>query len=634
MPEFKEKPKMGQPKSKRTAMLDPCHRAMVLKEKYRQQLAERQEPESDSAETQAVDEVEDTANWAVDTVQDRAAQVPRVRQKPPIKEKSSASIPREHKANEQTAASREPPARYTAPKSKNFLETPSAEEARPLDEKQQFEARCQFVADKQKSKLLSEQRTVHSVEEPPAFYDAEWEPVSPSKTDTPKHSAFKEKKRFAVNDHSRSKPEKSLPAPKVKRTSFKTAAKPILAAQKTASQQQIHQTAAQAKKTAKTAVELFKRAAGMLRRAAAALISALAGLVGGSVVLVALVVIIIIAAVASSPFGLYFAAERNAPNTVSVAEAVAQVNIAYNTKLEELQTGDYDSIDIQGQAPDWPNVLAVFAAKTAGTDDGVDVATLDADRVARLTAVFWDMTKITSWVETINHPGSGDDDGWTEYILHITITPKTADEMRTIYSFTRYQNEALDELLADRTTLASLASSLTITNADAVQVLQSLPADLSQERKAVVQNALTLYGKVSYFWGGKSLVIGWDSRWGELRQVTAAGSSATGTYRPYGLDCSGLVDWAFYNATGGSYIIGHGGGATMQHAYCADISWSDAQPGDLVFYPDNSHVGIICGRDEDGSLLVIHCASGANNVVITGTSGFISVARPDYFSDN
>ena len=634
MPEFKEKPKMGQPKSKRTAMLDPCHRAMVLKEKYRQQLAERQEPESDSAETQAVDEVEDTANWAVDTVQDRAAQVPRVRQKPPIKEKSSASIPREHKANEQTAASREPPARYTAPKSKNFLETPSAEEARPLDEKQQFEARCQFVADKQKSKLLSEQRTVHSVEEPPAFYDAEWEPVSPSKTDTPKHSAFKEKKRFAVNDHSRSKPEKSLPAPKVKRTSFKTAAKPILAAQKTASQQQIHQTAAQAKKTAKTAVELFKRAAGMLRRAAAALISALAGLVGGSVVLVALVVIIIIAAVASSPFGLYFAAERNAPNTVSVAEAVAQVNIAYNTKLEELQTGDYDSIDIQGQAPDWPNVLAVFAAKTAGTDDGVDVATLDADRVARLTAVFWDMTKITSWVETINHPGSGDDDGWTEYILHITITPKTADEMRTIYSFTRYQNEALDELLADRTTLASLASSLTITNADAVQVLQSLPADLSQERKAVVQNALTLYGKVSYFWGGKSLVIGWDSRWGELRQVTAAGSSTTGTYRPYGLDCSGLVDWAFYNATGGSYIIGHGGGATMQHAYCADISWSDAQPGDLVFYPDNSHVGIICGRDEDGSLLVIHCASGANNVVITGTSGFISVARPDYFSDN
>lgn len=617
---------MGQPKSKRTAMLDPRHRAMVLKEKYRQQLAERRELETDSAETQAVDEVEGATGWAVDTVQDRAAQVPRARQKPPIKEKSAASIPRERKANEQTAE------RYTAPKNTDFLEAPSAEEARPLDEKRQFEARRQFVVDKQKNKLLSERRAV-SAEEPPTFYDAEWEPVSPAKTDTPKHGAFKEKKRFAVNNHSRSKPEKPLPAPKVKRTFFKTTAKPMSAAQKTASQQQIHQTAAQAKKTAKTAVELFKRAAGMLRRAAAALISALAGFVGGTVVLVALVVIIIIAAVASSPFGLYFAAERNAPDTMSVAEAVAQVNIAYNAKLEELQAGDYDSIDIQGQTPDWPEVLAVFAAKTAGTDDGVDVATLDADRVARLTAVFWDMTKITSWVETIDHPGSGDD-GWTEYILHITITPKTADEMRTIYVFTKYQNEALDELIADRATLTSLASSLTITNADAEEVLQNLPADLSPERRAAIQNALMLYGKVSYFWGGKSLVLGWDSRWGQLRQVTAAGSSTTGTYRPYGLDCSGFVDWAFYNATGGSYIIGHGGGATMQHSYCTDISWSDAQPGDLVFYPDNSHVGIICGRDEDSSLLVIHCASGANNVVITGTSGFISVARPDYFSDN
>ena len=102
----------------------------------------------------------------------------------------------------------------------------------------------------------------------------------------------------------------------------------------------------------------------------------------------------------------------------------------------------------------------------------------------------------------------------------------------------------------------------------------------------------------------KSLVLGWDSRWGQLRQVTAAGSSTTGTYRPYGLDCSGFVDWAFYNATGGSYIIGHGGGATMQHSYCTDISWSDAQPGDLVFFQGTmgavegiTHVGIYVGDD-------------------------------------
>ena len=624
---------MGQPKSKRAAMLDPRHRAMLLKEKYRQQLTEHQEPETDSAETQAVDEVEGAAGWAVDTVQHRAAQVQRARQKPPIKEKSSASIPREHEVKERPVTPRGNTSRHTTPENTALSETPSAEEARPLDKKRQFEARRQFVVDKQKNKLLSERRGVHSVEEPPAFSDAEWEPASPPKADTPRHSAFKEKRQFTVKDHSRRKPEKAAPVPKVRGTPLKAAAKSAPAGK--SAPQQLRQRAARAKKTAKTAVELFKRATGMIRRAAAALISALAGFVGGTVVLVALVVVILIAAVASSPFGLYFAAERNAPNTVSVAEAVAQVNIAYNAKLEGLQTGDYDSIDIQGQAPDWPEVLAVFAAKTAGTDDGVDVATLDADRVDRLTAVFWDMTEIASWVETIDHPGSGEnDDGWTEYILHITITPKTAEEMRTAYAFTRYQNEALDELLSDRTALSSLASSLAITNADAAEVLQSLPTDLSPERRAVVQNALTLYGKVAYFWGGKSLVLGWDSRWGQLRQVTAAGSATTGTYRPYGLDCSGFVDWVFYNATGGSYIIGHGGGATMQHSYCTDISWSDARPGDLAFYPDNSHVGIICGRDENGNLLVIHCASGADNVVITGTSGFVFIARPDYFSDN
>ena len=54
----------------------------------------------------------------------------------------------------------------------------------------------------------------------------------------------------------------------------------------------------------------------------------------------------------------------------------------------------------------------------------------------------------------------------------------------------------------------------------------------------------------------------------------------------------------------------------MQHSYCTDISWSSAQPGDLVFYPDNSHVGIVGGRDENGNLLVIHCASGYNNAVM------------------
>ena len=357
---------------------------------------------------------------------------------------------------------------------------------------------------------------------------------------------------------------------------------------------------------------------------------------GGTVVLVLLLTVILVAAIVASPFGILFSNESREAGVVPLSAAVAQVNYEFNERLETLQTADdYDSISVTGQPADWIEVLAVFAVKVAGSNDAdaADVATMDADRIARLKAVFWDMTTITHRIEVIHHPGSGDDDGWTERNLYITITAKTAEEMKTVYHFNRNQIAALDELLEQRDLLRELIEDVYSVSGDTASLIRGLPEDLSPEREAVVRTACSLVGKVNYFWGGKSLTIGWDARWGELRQVTAAGNSTTGTYRPYGLDCSGFVDWVFYNATNGSYIIGHGGGATMQHSYCTDIRWEDAQPGDLVFYPDNSHVGIVGGRDANGELLIIHCASGYNNVVITGKEGFASIGRPQYYSD-
>ena len=395
-----------------------------------------------------------------------------------------------------------------------------------------------------------------------------------------------------------------------------------------------HKLAGQARQTARAAADVSRRLAVAVAKAAAAVVSAVAGLAGGAILLAALCVVILVAAVVASPFGILFSDQHREPGAVPPNVAIAQINVEYAAKLEELQAGDYDSIQLQGQPPDWRQVLAVFACKTAGTDDGVDVTVLDPDRVERLRAVFWDMTVISSQVETIDHPGSGEDDeGWTERILHITIKARTPDDMRVYYQFTDYQNGAMDELLKELDALGGLLGDLSIIQADAVELLQTLPEDLSAERREVIRHALTLVGKVNYFWGGKSLTIGWDSRWGTTMEVTAAGSSTTGTFRPYGMDCSGMVDWVFYNVSSGEYIIGHGGGAHAQHTYCTDIAWEDALPGDLVFYPEDTHVGIVGGRDENGGLLIIHCASGANNVVITSASGFTSVARPLYFGD-
>ena len=252
-----------------------------------------------------------------------------------------------------------------------------------------------------------------------------------------------------------------------------------------------------------------------------------------------------------------------------VLALVVVINRELTDRLEELQAGGtYDSVEVQGQPPGWPEVLAVFAARTAGAEEGVDVAVLDPERVELLRTVFWDMTKITTEEKPVEHPASGDTPAWTETILIITITPRTPDDMRVFYQFTNDQNKVLDELLENRELLAALAGDLSISDPDARALLAALPGDLSSERRAVVETACSLVGKVNYFWGGKSLVLGWDERWGTLRQVTAAGSSTTGTYRPYGMDCSGFVDWVFYNITDGQYIIGHGGGAIMQHSYC------------------------------------------------------------------
>lgn len=384
------------------------------------------------------------------------------------------------------------------------------------------------------------------------------------------------------------------------------------------------------KKTAKAAVDFSRKAAAATANAVKSLIGALSALVGGATLAAALCVIFLIAAVIASPFGLLFSNEPS-PGAVPLSAAVTQINVELTDKLSLLQAGDYDSIDIQGTGPDWREVAAVFACKTTLDVNGVDVAALTPDRVDRLKAVFWDMCGITSSVETIDHPASGTAEAWTEKILHITITARTAAEMRTVYLFTPEQNSALTELLAELNGIGTLLGDLGITQGDAAELLRRLPEDLSPERRAVVETACKLVGKLNYFWGGKSLVLGWDSRWGTIQKVWAAGSPSTGTYRPYGMDCSGFVDWVFYNMSGGNYVIGHGGGARMQHSYCTPISWSQAQPGDLVFYPEDTHVGIVCGWDESGNIQIIHCASGQNNVVITGKAGFTTIGRPDYY---
>lgn len=390
---------------------------------------------------------------------------------------------------------------------------------------------------------------------------------------------------------------------------------------------EVAQKSAQAAKaTAKATVKIAVKVAQMVAAAAKAVVSALAALGGWAVLLVALIVVIVVAAIAASPFGIFISDEAADNDSIPISAIVAECNMELSNKLDDIENAAAaDRSEIIGEQANWDLVLAVFATKVAGVEDDTveDVVVITEDKKQKLKDVFWDMHEISSRTETVVN---GDTN---EKVVYITITAKTKDDMISQYNFTRKQQEALDTLLEQDEVLISAAHSLAVSDATAQDILKNLPDSLSAERKKVIKAACSLVGKVNYFWGGKSSAIGWDSEWGKLKTVSAEGSKTTGTKRPFGLDCSGFVTWSFINSGYNASAIGHG--TKGQIAKCSRISWSNAQAGDLAFYADLSHVGIVAGKDADGNILVIHCSSGRNNVVITTNSGFGFAARPSCY---
>ena len=408
-------------------------------------------------------------------------------------------------------------------------------------------------------------------------------------------------------------------AAKTQKEITKKAAKQAAKQAKEVAQKSAQATKAAAKATVKIAVKV----AQMVAAAAKAIVSALAALGGWAVLLVALIVVIVVAAIAASPFGIFISDEAADNDSIPISAIVAECNMELSNKLDDIENAAAaDRSEIIGEQANWDLVLAVFATKVAGVEDDTveDVVVITEDKKQKLKNVFWDMHEITSRTETV---ASGDN---SEKVVYITIAVKTKEDMISQYNFTRKQQEALDTLLEQDEVLISAAQSLAVSDAIAQDILKNLPDSLSAERKKVIKAACSLVGKVNYFWGGKSSAIGWDSEWGKLKTVSAEGSKTTGTKRPFGLDCSGFVTWSFINSGFNASSIGHG--TKGQIAKCSRISWESVQAGDLAFYGDLSHVGIVAGKDAAGNILVIHCSSGNNNVVITTNGGFGFAARP------
>ena len=391
-------------------------------------------------------------------------------------------------------------------------------------------------------------------------------------------------------------------------------------------------------KTAKVAKEAGKKVLRAIVAAAEKLAAAISA--GGAAAVSVVVVILLVGMLFASPLGILFAGEDTGTE-IKIPDAVATLNGEFTDEIYRImEDHPYDELDMQegmeaAMLQNWRNVLAVYAV-TVSTDEehGLDVMTMDEEKLQLLREIFFDANKLEYELTTRTV------DGEQITTLHISAQIKDAMQMADEYSFTAQQREMLEELLKpdyDDIFLSLIGNyqpdGTPIGPVDISDIQGTLPDDLDPLRESIVLTAYQLLGKVTYFWGGKSLVLGWDSRWGTPTTVTAPGSGSTGKVLPFGLDCSGFVDWTFYNATNGAYLPGRGGGAASQHGYCTNIAWTDALPGDLVFYADDSHVGIVCGYDSMGNILVIHCSGGQNGVVVTGREGFAVAARPDLFTD-
>ena len=196
-----------------------------------------------------------------------------------------------------------------------------------------------------------------------------------------------------------------------------------------------------------------------IQRAAGSLLALLGA---GSVVLLLAMVIGAAAAVIGSPMGILFADESGDPNSIRIAEIVAETNADFGTAINDIvsahpecseTTIEYDYEDGHTWASYWPEVLAVFAVQNNLNNDG-DVVVIDESKKRLIQDTFWAMHEIDAEVEEVTATpepteDEPDPEPVTEDILHITDSSKSVDALADLYRFTQDQRDILHQLLSE-----------------------------------------------------------------------------------------------------------------------------------------------------------------------------------------
>ena len=215
-----------------------------------------------------------------------------------------------------------------------------------------------------------------------------------------------------------------------------------------------------------------------IRRAAGSLLALLGA---GGVVLLLAMVIGAAAAVIGSPMGILFADESGDPNSIRIAEIVAETNADFGTAINDIvsahpecseTTMEYDYEDGHTWASYWPEVLAVFAVQNNLNNNG-DVVVIDEAKKQMIQDTFWSMHEIRAEVEEVTATpepteDEPDPEPVTEYILHITVSSKSVDALADLYHFTQDQRDILHQLLSEemRPSLLALCSGIAVADGE------------------------------------------------------------------------------------------------------------------------------------------------------------------------
>ena len=215
-----------------------------------------------------------------------------------------------------------------------------------------------------------------------------------------------------------------------------------------------------------------------IRRAAGSLMALLGA---GGVVLLLAMVIGAAAAGIGSPLGILFADESGDPNSIRIAEIVAETNADFGTAINDVvsahpecseTTMEYDYEDGHTWASYWPEVLAVFAVQNNLNNDG-EVVVIDEGKKRLIQDTFWAMHEISAEVEEITATpepteDEPDPEPVTEYILHITVSSKSVDALADLYCFTQDQRDILHQLLSEemRPSLLALCGGIAVADGE------------------------------------------------------------------------------------------------------------------------------------------------------------------------